>query len=105
MITWRAWRVDGKNLLSPVSDLPACFYEVGEAVATCTRGRGCDAPSEHCTCGLYAVDNPGLLQRVLDGPHSPWPWLVFEVDLRGKIVRGGGCNDPDLWRAERAAIV
>lgn len=91
VIGWRYWSVsvaDGRpGLTSPLRHTP---WEPGVAmVARCPLGHA--PPVTTCTCGLYAVTNPGVAARSAAGP------IFGCVALWGDIVEG-----TQGWRAAQA---
>ena len=90
---WRAWqlKVDRRRLaLVPIGKGKA-WPRRDAAVARCWRRRSHRAPVEACTCGLYAVRDPGSLRRARS------PAVIGPVALWGTVVehaRG--------WRGEFA---
>lgn len=79
LVGWRAWKVDG-NTLRPVA------HDRGEGwlpgVAMEAKCYSCSpAPSERCSCGLYAADELGGIQ------YSSGLIAYGQVALWGKVVQ------------------
>jgi hypothetical protein len=105
VLGWRSWLVTGDGdearLASP---LYGTVWPVGrETVASCPHPAlpGHLAPSERCTCGIYAGASAATTTRLdLPGQTGGAPGeqrVVGRVALWGKVVECSGG-----WRAERA---
>jgi hypothetical protein len=110
VVGWRVWYAvdDGWGGLSLSSVVHRTLWPQGEALtATCRRFRipfwpfsheKHEAPSETCSCGIYAVKVPSL--RVYLPEHLAWSQLIPVI---GRVSLWGSVHEyTSGWRASYA---
>ena len=60
IVAFRAWRIGEDGKLGPLglTSLPS-YQSFHLPAATCKQGNSHDVPAENCSCGYWAVKNPG----------------------------------------------
>lgn len=87
---------------------PLTVWPWGESVASCRKGCR-TSPQPQCSCGVYGVEDLRELLGYTGSVGNPWcddGHAIGQVELTGRIVRGGNPYDPpSTVRGERGRAV